>query len=155
MKLINFILNTKNCIKISFKYLRFSHITLVFFPLSYFMYYLSLEKCFEGIFKCSKKFDWIHKKIFQAFFSSIITAILLEFMFLKLISKKHLIHVFFFLSFSYFYSHGQDFYDHGLYNLLGYIIIVIATLILVFPFKMFINQIFLKFFHNYLFIYQF
>jgi hypothetical protein len=70
MKLINFILNAKNCIK----NLRFSHIAYVFFPLSYFLYYLSLEKCFEGIFKCSKKFDWIHKKIFQAFFSSIITA---------------------------------------------------------------------------------
>ena len=141
MKLIYLILNKKNCLKTSFEYLRFSHAAYVFFPLSYFLYYLSLEKCYEGIFICSKKLDWIYKKIFQAFFSSIITAILLEFMLLKLITKKHLIHVFIFLSCSYFYSHGQDFYDHGLYNLLGYIIIVITTLVFIFPFKILIYLI--------------
>ena len=131
-------MNVKEFLKISFVYLRFSHAAYVFFPLSYFLYYLSLEKCFEGIFICSKKINWIYKKIFQAFFSAIITAILLEFILLKLIAKKHLIHVFIFLSCSYFYSHGQDFYDHGLFNILGYIIIVIITLIFIFPFKILI-----------------
>jgi hypothetical protein len=128
-------LNDKNYFKISFANLRISQFAFFFFPLSYFLYYLSLEKCFEGIFLCSKKVFWIYRKIFQALFSSIISAILLEFMLLKLITKKHLIHVFIFLSCSYFYSHGQDFNDHGLYNLIGYIIIVITTLILIFPFK--------------------
>jgi hypothetical protein len=87
----------------------------------------------EGQFECGKKIRWIHKKLAQAIFSSIITAILIEFMLLKLLTKIHLIHVFIFLSSFYIYSHGQEFYDHGLFNFLGYIIIVITIIILFLP----------------------
>ena len=128
----------KGFLKISFANLRFSHATYVFFPLSYILYYLSLEKCMKGIFECGKNYNWIYKKIFQVFFSSIIIAILVELMILKLITKKHLIHVFIFLSFFFIYSHGQEFYDHGLFNFLGFVLIVIITLILIFPFKILI-----------------
>ena len=128
----------KGFLKISFANLRFSHATYVFFPLSYILYYLSLEKCMKGIFECGKNYYWIYKKIFQVFFSSIIIAILVELMILKLITKKHLIHVFIFLSFFFIYSHGQEFYDHGLFNFLGFVLIVIITLILIFPFKILI-----------------
>lgn len=89
----------------------------------------------EGQFRCGKKVTWIYKKLAQAIFSSIIQAILIEFMILKFISKIHLIHLFIALSSFYFYSHGQEFFDHGLFNLLGQIIIVIATLIMLLPFN--------------------
>ena len=56
-------------------------------------------------------------------------------MLLKKISKKHLIHIFFFQTFFYIYSHGQEFYDHGLFNFLGHIIIIITILILILPFN--------------------
>jgi len=86
-----------------------SHITYASFILSYYLYYLALEKCFLGQLECSRKVSWIYKKIIQTFFSSIIIAILFELMLLKLISKKHLIHVFFFKQASIFIAMAKNF----------------------------------------------
>jgi len=122
------------CQKVRLK-LGFSLIAYAFFLLSYYLYYLALEKCLEGQFRCSIKIGWIYKKIAQVFISSFILVILFEFMFLKLITKLHLIHVFIVQLFFFIYSHGQEFYDHGLFNFLGHIIIIISTLILILPFN--------------------
>jgi len=118
-----------------------SHFVYFIFFLSYYLYYLALEKCMEGQFECGKKIRWMHKKLAQAIFSSIIIAILIEFMLLKLLTKLHLIHVFIFLSSFFIYSHGQEFYDHGLFNLLGNIIIIITIVILFLPFNILIYLI--------------
>ena len=109
--------------------------------MSYSLYYLALEKCMEGQFECGKKVFWLRKKLFQAFSSAIITAILFEFMILKLITKLHLIHVFIFELIFYLYSHGDEFYDHGFFNFLGHNLIVIICLILIFPFQILIYLI--------------
>lgn len=79
--------------KILFKLSNFAYIL---FFLSYFLYYLALERCMEGIFECGKKIGWINRKLVQAILSSIIIGILLELMILRLITKLHLIHVFIF-----------------------------------------------------------
>ena len=100
--------------------------------MSYSLYYLALEKCKEGQYACGKKLGWIRKKLFEAFFSAFILAILFEFMILKLITKLHLIHAFIFQLIFYIYSHGDEFYDHGFYNLIGYTLILIISLILIF-----------------------
>ena len=94
----------------------FSIIVCSNYLLSYYLYFLSLEKCKEGQYKCSQKINWIYKKLVQAIFSSIIMAILFELILLKLATKLHLIHVFIFLINIYIYSHGQYFFDHGFYN---------------------------------------
>jgi hypothetical protein len=107
------------------KYRLFSFIICILFLLSYYLYYLALEKCYKGQYGCGKKLGWIRKKIFQVIFSAIIIAILLELMILKLITKLHLIHVFAFPYIFYIYSHGDEFYDHGFYNLIGYSLILI------------------------------
>lgn len=119
----------------------FSYTIYILFFLSYSLYYLALEKCMEGQFECGKKVFWLRKKLFQAFSSAIITAILFEFMILKLITKLHLIHVFIFELIFYLYSHGDEFYDHGFFNFLGHNLIVIICLILIFPFQILIYLI--------------
>ena len=100
-----------------------------------YLYYLSLEKCMSGEIVCSQKIDWIQKKIAQSILSSIILGILIELIILELITKLHFIHFFLFLIIIYNYSNGEAFYDHGLYNFLGCIIIIIATLFFLIPFN--------------------
>lgn len=132
--------NQSNHSIIKLKYI-ISHCAFILFFLSYYLYYLALEKCMRGQYECGKKIRWIQKKLAQAIFSSIIIAILIEFMLLNLLTKIHLIHVFIFLSSFYIYSHGQEFYDHGLFNFLGHIIIIITTIILFLPFNIIIYYI--------------
>ena len=115
-----------------------SNTVYILFFLSYFLYYLSLERCMQGIFECGKKIKWINRKLTQAVLSSVIICILLELMILRIITKLHLIHVLIIQYIFYTYSHGQDFYDHGLYNFLGYIIIVFIIMILLFPYNIII-----------------
>ena len=129
----------KKTIKIAF-----SIIVSVNFLLSYYLYFLALEKCKEGQFRCSQKINWIYKKLAQAIVSSIIMAILFELMLLKLTTKLHLIHVFIFLINIYIYSHGQEFFDHGFFNFLGFLIIIIITMLLFLPFTIFIYLIKIK-----------
>ena len=121
-----------------------SKIVYFLFFLSYFLYYLALEKCMQGQFACGKKLGWIHKKLFQAIFSAIIIVILVELMIFKLITKLHLIHVFISQLLFYIYSHGDEFYDHGFFNFLGHNLIVIISLILIFPFNILIYLIKIK-----------
>jgi predicted DNA-binding protein YlxM (UPF0122 family) len=118
-----------------------SYIIYFLFFLSYCLYYLALEKCFEGQYECGKKLGWIRKKLFQAIFSAVIHSILFELMILKLITKLHLIHVIIFLLIFYNYSHGDEFYDHGFFNFLGHNLIVIISLILIFPINILIYLI--------------
>ena len=122
----------------------FPYIICILFFMSYSLYYLALEKCKDGQFACGKKLGWIRKKVFQAIFSAIIIAILFEFMILKLITKLHLIHAFFFQLIFYIYSHGDEFYDHGFFNFLGHNLIVIICLILILPFHILIYLIKIK-----------
>ena len=126
----------KKTIKIAF-----SIIVIVNFLLSYYLYFLALEKCKEGQFRCSQKINWIYKKLAQAIVSSIIMAILFELMLLKLATKLHLIHVFIFLINIYIYSHGQEFFDHGFFNFLGFLIIILITMFLFLPFNIVIYLI--------------
>ena len=55
--------------KIIFK---LTNVVYILFFLSYFLYYLSLERCMQGIFECGKKIEWINRKLTQAILSSII-----------------------------------------------------------------------------------
>ena len=88
--------------------------------LSYFLYYLSLEKCLLGFDKCCLKINWIKKKLVYLVLSSINTSFLLVLIYFGLISKKNLIHFIIVFILFYNYSHGQDFDDHGFYNIFGF-----------------------------------
>ena len=111
------------------------YLILSFFALSYFLYYLSLEKCFLGIFRCVWKEGWIQTKITELFLSSLLLSILTELMFYKIISFLHLIHTIIIFSFFYKYSHGVDFFDHGYFNITGGFIFYILIIFFILPFN--------------------
>ena len=79
---------------LSFKCI-FKIIYITLFILSYFFYYLSLEKCYKGFDICGQKMNWIINKLTEAIISYIILALLFELIILKIISKYHLIHTLF------------------------------------------------------------
>lgn len=111
------------------------HISISFllFILSYYLYYLSLEKCLEGFDICGTKNDWINTKLSEAVLSSFILAALIECMIYNFIPKLNIIHIIIYYIFIYKYSHGLDFVDHGFYNFFGHISIVFLLIILFIP----------------------
>ena len=108
----------------------FNIIGLVLFLTSYYLYYLSLEKCLDGEDICSKNWNWIIIKFKQLMISSVLIIILIFLIIFDLLSKLHLIH--FILAFSCFYrySHSSYFHDHGALNLIGLFSFLFASIIL-------------------------
>ena len=103
---------------------------LLLFLISYYYFYLSLEKCLFGENECSQKWNWILLKINQEINKSVFIIIVLIILIIeKVLSKLHLLH--FVLSFIYFYcySHSLYFHDHGGYNLIAFIIVLFFGLI--------------------------
>ena len=131
----------KNFLKLEFKQkknINKCKIENIFFLFSYYLYYLSLEKCIQGFDECATNYHWIYMKIFEAIMSSFILALLIEFMFYNLISKLNIIHIAIFYITAFKNSHGLDFHDHGFYNFFGSISITILIIIFLFPLNIFI-----------------
>ena len=118
----------------SIKYL----VILVVFVVIYLFYFLSLEECTEGLENCSLKFNWIVLKIKEEIISCVLLEIMLQLMFLKIISKKNLIHIVIILIIFILYSHGLNFSDHGYYNFYFYLVILFISTILFIPIDFFI-----------------
>ena len=123
-------------LKYNIKYLNI--FILILFISSYYLYYLSLEKCLEGNDLCGIKNKWILKKVIQASVSYIILAILIELIIYKIISKFHLFHILILYSYFYKISHGVDFHDHGYFNFLCGISIIFIIILALLPFNIFI-----------------
>ena len=102
----------------------FDSSVLILFFLSYYFFFLSLEKCFDGEDICCKKSDWMKKKIVEESISCALMIILFGMMIKRKISKLHLIHIIIAFLLFYKYSHGINFDDHGHYNIQFYFIIV-------------------------------
>ena len=94
------------------------------FLLSYYFFFLSLEKCLEGEGTCCRRHKWMKKKIVEELISCFLSLILLELIILKKISKLHIIHFTIVFALFYSYSNGIDFDDHGLYNIKYYFILI-------------------------------
>ena len=119
-------------IKFIFKFLNKSKFIFLFL-FSYYLFFLSLEKCFEGWDECCIKVFWIKRKLIQAVLSSFLISLLLELIILNILSKYNLIHIFIALIIFYQYSHGKDFNDHGYYNLIGSFIIILINFVGLIP----------------------
>ena len=104
----------------------------IIFLLSYYLFFLSLERCTLGEDICCRKFSWMKKKIIEESISCILSIILLEAIILNKISKLHIIHFAIVFILFYLYSNGIEFSDHGLYNIQYFFIIVIFFLVLIF-----------------------
>ena len=61
---------------------------LLLFLISYYFYYLSLEKCYDGEDICSKKLEWIYQKVIQ-----LIISIAIFYFFESYLYKKSIIFV--------------------------------------------------------------
>ena len=107
---------------------------IIGFILAYWLYFLSLEACFEGEGRCSTYVDWIKKKLFEEAISCFVFSIMFQLLILKKISKKHMIHILIFFLFFYWYSHGIVFENHGYFNFTFYCIIVAIFTLIMLPF---------------------
>ena len=136
----------------------FNILGLLLFIISYYFYYLSLERCYEGEEACTKKWEWIMLKLSQLIISLVIVIFLTLLIIYNKISKLHLIHfILVFIRF-YYYSHSDVFQDHGAFNLFGFFLVlflsllfffILRILILIFRIKYkFIIIFFLLYFYN-------
>ena len=116
--------NNKKILNTLFNLIGFS-----LFALSYYFYFLSLEKCFEGDDVCCKKLDWIKLKIVQLILSIIIILILLILIVYKILSRLHLLHFIFIFICFYRFSHSFYFNDHGAFNLIGLVVIILLFIL--------------------------
>ena len=149
-----FFLSFSNIIKknlLSLKKKLKKYVPFLYF-LAYSLYCLSLEKCNEGFDLCSLRVFWIKTKIFEVVAFCFIIVIILELMFYKIVSLLNLIHLALFYYAMYIYSHGVDFEDHGYYNFIGSIAIIIILILSIIPLN---SLLFIINLHNkkYLFIF--
>ena len=140
--------NQKN-LKSIFK-IFFNGIGLLLFIISYYFYYLSLDKCLQGEDECTKKLKWIQLRLNQYIISVVIITILFALIFYNIISKLHLIHFLITFICFYKYSHSVYFHDHGAYNLIGLVVVIILSLIFLLILKLFF--VFLKNKYRYKFV---
>ena len=99
--------------------------------ISYFLYFISLEKCYEGEDVCCVKGIWIRVKIVELMISCLILSYLLQLIIFKISSKLNLVHIFIVFLLFYLYSHSYYFHDHGYYNLIAYFLFLIIFLIII------------------------
>ena len=136
----NIKLNSKNKFKNNLKILNYKKsiiniLSLILFFFGYYLYYLSLEKCYKGLDKCSLNIKWIKLKLREGIYSSFILIFLIEFIILKILSKYHFLHIIIVLFSFYKYSHGIGFENHGFFNFYGCIGIIIIGLFILIPFN--------------------
>ena len=113
----------------------FNSSIFISFFLVYFLFFLSLEGCYEGEDKCCMKWNWIKKKIIEESISIFLTIVLFETIIMKNLSKKHLIHFVFMFYIFYIYSNGITFDDHGHFNIKYFFVILIPILIFLYLLK--------------------
>ena len=106
----------------------------IIFIISYFLYFFSLEGCYEGENVCSTKKIWITHKILEEVISCILIEIMLELIIFKIISSLHFIHIIIYFFSCLYYSHGKIFDNHGYYNFIYFFILLLLLTIILLPF---------------------
>ena len=127
----------RNYINFIWKLIKYIFIPSVFF-LIYYLYFLSLETCNEGIDRCCRKFRWIELKIKEEVFSCILMELMIQLIIHKYISKLHIIHIIIALGYFYYKSHGLNFHDHGYFNFFYYLIMLLIFTMVFIPFDCFV-----------------
>ena len=125
-------INYNYFIKLFLSFIKGLFIHLLFFFI-YLYYFLSLEICTDGIEICSQKFEWIIKKVKQEIISCILMTIMIQLMIFCIVPKKHLVHIIIVFIFFFNYSHGLNFDDHGYYNVICSISLIMILILLISP----------------------
>ena len=113
--------------------------TSIIFLIAYILYYLSLEKCIVGEELCGNNMKWIYKKLRELILSCELISFLLLLIVFNYSSKLHIIHIFVIFSLFYLYSHELYFYDHGMYNFIFFVSLLIINVFLILSFKLLIS----------------
>ena len=66
---MKFFIKIKKTIKIDRRSFLCKHTTSIFFIVGYILYYLSLEKCWDGEELCGNNMSWIYKKVIELILS--------------------------------------------------------------------------------------
>ena len=85
-------------IAIKIKDFLYKYSTYNLFIISYYIYFLSLEPCYEGEELCGNNMKWIYKKVFQIIIASELISVLFVKILLKRLSSLNLIHLILVLS---------------------------------------------------------
>ena len=126
-------------------YIRLTSIIFtLLFCCSYYLYYLSLETCSEGVDTCGNNLKWVYQKVTQLTISCFISSILFVLIILNIISKIHIFHFVAIFIYLYEISHGYSFEDHGLYNFIAFFVVFVLINIIGIIIKIIISLIIIK-----------
>ena len=107
----------------------------ILYLITYILYYLSLEACLEGEELCGNNMSWIYKKLIELISSCEIISLLVGQIIFNRSSKLHLIHLVAIFSLFYYHSHDFYFWNHGMYNIIFFILLFFFNLCFILFFK--------------------
>ena len=141
----------KITIKKKFKLYFYKYSISVLYIISYYIYYLSLERCLDGEEICGNNMKWIYTKVVELVIASELISVLFALMIFNISTKFHLVHLIVVFVLFYYYSHDFYFFNHGMYNIIVFILLFSLNLIIILFLKLLIYLFNLK---NKLIIYK-
>ena len=141
MKLYN---NIKKKYNKNFKVFIYKYSIYILYIVAYLLYYLSLESCLDGEELCGNNMKWIYKKVIQLVISCELISFLVAIIIFNYSSKIHLIHIISVFSLFVNYRHDFNFFNHGMYNIIVFLLLFFLNLIVIIFFKLLIYFIKLK-----------
>ena len=135
MKLYNFIKLKSNNIS---KKIVFRYSTYIIYIVAYLLYYLSLESCFGGEELCGNNMKWIYTKVTELIISSELISFLLATIIFNYSSKLNFIHIISVYALFFNYSHDFYFDNHGMYNIIVFLLLLFLNLIIIIFIKLLI-----------------
>ena len=98
---------------------------------SYYLYYSSLERCLDGEEICGNNMKWIYTKVVELVISCEIISILFALIVFNYSSKLNLIHLTLVFALFYYHSHSFYFFNHGMYNIIVFLILFSINIIII------------------------
>ena len=128
----------KNTINKNFKSYLCQFATYTIYIIAYILYYLSLERCWDGEELCGNNMKWIYTKVIELVVSCELISFLVAMIMFNYSSKIHFIHIILIFSLLFNYSHDFYFHNHGMYNIIVFILLFFFNLIIILLFKLLI-----------------
>ena len=132
MKFLNWL---KIIIKKHVKFLFYKYSNCILYLIAYILYFLSLESCLAGEELCGNNMVWIYKKLVELIFACEIISFLIGKIIFNFSSKLHIFHLIGIFSLFYYYSHDFYFWNHGMYNLIFFLLLLFFNLCFILFFK--------------------
>lgn len=106
-------------------------ISIILFMISYFFYFLSLKRCYDGEDTCPSNTSWITFIIVTCSISIVLNVVLFALMIYNKISSLNLIHFTITYILFYAYSHDAICEDHGYYNFVAFFSLLWFSILMV------------------------